>query len=96
MTTPVVVLNCPLCSWSLTIHPISNEITLNTLAEVFGQGIMYQQAINQRNQETEKALTTHLTTHPLTDWVRAIRDLQEDNKHLQAEVTILRGSENVG
>ena len=86
-------IRCPLCEWTYTVPPLPAGVDENTLAEVFGPGIMLIQARNERSGETERQLSEHFNTHPLRDWLRKVTDLQAQIATQQAELAMLREKE---
>ena len=52
MTTPTI--RCPLCEWTYTVPPLSGGVDENTLAGVFGPGVMLRSAINRRAADIER------------------------------------------
>ena len=55
MTTPTI--HCPLCEWTYTVPSLPAGVDENTLAEVFGPGIMLIQARNQRAADAARSGT---------------------------------------
>lgn len=84
MRIPMARIRCPLCEWHYDIPPLDPRIGPDTLAGVFGSGIMLQQAINDQNQRTERELHTHLSTHKLLEWVIKVSSLQTEIDRLKA------------
>ena len=87
MTTPI---RCPLCDWTYTVPPLPAGVDENTLAGVFGPGVMLRSAINLRAADTEAQLSAHFDTHPLPDWLRKVTALQAQIETQQAELAMLR------
>lgn len=77
-------ITCPLCDWHYDVPPLDPRISANTLAGVFGLGIMASIAINRRNEETEVRLQEHLQIHKLHEWVSKITALQAELNQLKA------------
>lgn len=75
---PTARTECPLCAWHYDIPELPAGVGPDTLAGVFGPGIMLQHAINRRLEETEKALRTHLETHKLEEWVKKVSSLKHE------------------
>ena len=75
---PRTEVSCPidLCLWTYTIPRLDPRINADTLAGVFGPGIMAQHAINQQNQTTERAIEEHMKSHTLVDWIGCIQRLK--------------------
>ena len=91
MTTPTI--RCPLCEWTYTVPPLLGGVDENTLAGVFGPGVMLRSAIHQRAADTEERLSEHFNTHPLPDWLRKVTALQAQIETQQAELAMLREKE---
>ena len=91
MTAPTI--HCPLCEWTYTVPSLPAGVDENTLAEVFGPGIMLIQARNQRAADTEERLSEHFKTHQLVDWLRKVTALQAEIERLNAELAMLREKE---
>lgn len=72
-----VRMNCPLCEWHYDIPPLP-PVTSDTLASVFGHGVMINIAINRQNEKTEEALNDHLKTHSLVEWVNKVCTLERE------------------
>ena len=68
------VYSCPVegCDWEHVESPIDPRINASTLADVFGMGIMAQQAVNQRAAKVECVLQDHFKTHSVVDFVSTI------------------------
>lgn len=81
---PTATISCPLCAWVYELPPIDPRISSDTLAGVFGPGIMAQVSINTRMQDTERALEAHLKTHSLVEWVSKVTGLQRENETMRA------------
>lgn len=79
----IAFIKCPLCEWALEQKPLDPRLNADTLAGVFGPGIALQTALNQRAQETERALETHLKTHTLVEWVKKVGDQQREIEQLR-------------
>ena len=90
MTTPTV--RCPLCDWTYTVPPLSGGVDENTLAGVFGPGMLLLQAVNRRAADTEDQLSAHFNTHPLPDWLRKVTALQAQIETQQAELAAVRAA----
>ena len=86
-------IHCPLCDWTYTEPPLPTGVDENTLAKVFGPGIMLIQARNQRAADTEARLGEHFKTHQLIDWLRKVTALQAQIETQQAELAMLREKE---
>lgn len=65
----VIVCQCPLCSWS---HTESAVVSDNTLAGVFGVGVMAAVEFNRMSERMETALQDHFSRHTLAEWVQAV------------------------
>lgn len=78
LVPPRVEIACPIdiCPWTYTVPRLDPRINGDTLAGVFGPGIMAQHALNQQTQATEWALQEHFKTHKLTDWIMCIQRLK--------------------
>lgn len=70
------VLKCPLCDWQYELKPLHPDVGPDTLASVFGPGIMLQTALNQRTQDTERALEEHFKKHTTAEWLQKVSSLQ--------------------
>jgi hypothetical protein len=78
-STPPVnahVIYCPLasCHWAHLAEPV--KATPETLAAVFGFGVMQVIEANERARAVEEALRDHLSSHPLEEWVREVTQLR--------------------
>lgn len=82
MTT--IQVNCPLCEWHYEVKPLDPRIDVNTLAGVFGHGVVANIAINRQNEATEAALDAHLKTHTLVEWVRKVSSLETEIRLLKS------------
>ena len=71
-------MECPLCDWHYDVPPLPAGVGPDTLAGIFGPGIMFQHAINRRSEDTEKALRDHLQTHKLEEWVKKVSTLKHE------------------
>lgn len=80
---------CPICDWSHT-EPM-NDIPADALAGVFGMGVMANIAIKRRNERIEEALSGHLKSHPVLDWVKKVVELQSQVERLQRDRESLAG-----
>lgn len=69
-------INCPLCEWHYEPPPVTASV--NSLASVFGPGVMQAVAITQRMSETERRLQEHLSKHTLVEWVTKVARLQAE------------------
>lgn len=81
---PKAPINCPLCEWHYDVPPLDSRIGPDTLAGVFGPGIMFQHALNSQTQKTEEELRRHLATHKLEEWVARVTQLQRELQIAQA------------
>lgn len=81
---PKTQIKCPLCDWRYDVPELDPRIDANTLAGVFGPGMMANAAINQRNQDTERKLKEHLETHKLVEWVEKVSALETELRLLRA------------
>jgi hypothetical protein len=77
-------INCPLCDWHYDVPELDPRIDSNTLAGVFGHGIMANIAINRRNEETERKLNEHLSTHKLVEWAKKVSALETELRLMRA------------
>lgn len=79
-------MKCPLCKWVFDQKPLDPRISADTLASVFGRGIMLQTALNKQADETERALADHFKTHTVVEWVKKVTDQQQQIVGLQARL----------
>lgn len=86
--------NCPLCEWHYDVPPVNADH--NTLAGVFGHGIMFNHALNDQARKTEEQLQLHLGSHTLVEWVRKVTALENENRCLRAEVSMLKSPVSEG
>ena len=87
------IIRCPLCDWTYTVPPLPAGVDENTLAGVFGPGVMLRSAINRRAADTEDQLSAHFNTHPIPAWLRKVTALQAQIETQQAELAMLREKE---
>lgn len=80
----VAQIDCPLCDWHYEVPALDPRLGADTLASVFGSGIMLQHAIDSWARKIEELLDKHLKTHSLLEWVRKVSDLQHEIKLLKA------------
>lgn len=79
------VINCPLCPFSYEVRPLDPRVLdPMALAGVFGPGIMTQTALNQRAQDTERALREHFETHATAEWLAEVTRLGAEVARLRA------------
>lgn len=83
--TPIQVISCPLCTWTYQVKPLDERLNANTLAGIFGPGVMLNVAINRQTDETERALSEHFKTHTVVEWVKKVSDQQREIDLLRAE-----------
>lgn len=81
---PRQVIKCPLCAWEHEMPPI--KATADTLAGVFGHGVMMMAAFNERAHATERALNAHLSTHTLVEWVQKVSRLEHELAVLRSAI----------
>lgn len=77
-------IDCPLCDWHYEQPPLDPRLSDETLAGVFGPGIMLRAAINDQARTTETALRAHLSSHKLEEWVGKVTSLQTELRLLKA------------
>lgn len=82
------IISCPLCQWRYEIKPLDPRLNADTLASVFGPGIMFQTALNRQTEETEKALREHFSGHKIEEWVRKVTEQASEIERLRG-VTIV-------
>lgn len=70
------IFRCPLCDWTLAVPPVTH-VQEETLAGVFGHGVMHQHANNLRLQQIERELHDHLSQHSLVEWITKVRALEQ-------------------
>jgi hypothetical protein len=77
--------HCPMpaCDWSQVTMPGPAEQP-GALADVFGWGVFAAHAANERRQAFEQEIRAHLETHPLIEWVTALRDARERIREMEA------------
>jgi hypothetical protein len=71
----VTTLYCPVldCEWTESVpEPDPLATRPETLASVFGTGVMAAAAVAVHHQKTETALEKHFATHTLVDYVRTM------------------------
>jgi hypothetical protein len=71
---PRATLKCPICEWTHIVREVraNNE----TLAGVFGFGVLAAIDANRVAEETEDALQKHLSGHTLIEWVARVSELE--------------------
>jgi hypothetical protein len=98
--TPITVIPCLLCDWAYQVKPLDSRLNSDTLAGVFGPGIMLQTALNRQAEETERELEAHLKTHALVEWVKKVTAQQQEiarcrQEHLEDLDRMERASEAI-
>lgn len=80
---------CPLCTWTHEVKHLAPGLDENTLAGVFGKGVMLAIARNDRAEAAERALQAHFATHSTVEWVRRVTDLEHEGALLRAQLDAL-------
>ena len=67
-----VLYHCPLCEWAHAEHPVSETELIASLGDP-----VLDLAL-RRAMAVEVQVASHLSTHPLTEWVREVARLREE------------------
>lgn len=85
----MAIIQCPLCEWR-HIEKLP-EISNDTLADIFGAGIMAATANHQRQHFIERQLRAHFETHKLEEWVKAVAE-RDSRIHQLCEIIEVGGA----
>lgn len=90
MMRDYALIACPICEWK-TYVLAPTIIDENTLAHLFGVGVLAEIAQSNFNSVVEETFKEHFQTHTMVDLVRALRARDDRIKQLDDQIKELLG-----